>query len=178
MIRRPPGSTRTDPLFPYTTLFRSWLALGRTSGRLGTTDRRRYALCPGGDRDRPCAEPCAQSLSGREDADGCEACGRRSGHVQVHRYRGAAGDPSGRALSDGGLSPSSNNHDRLESAMFARPRVALRALIVFILATVVSTAPAHAQSWAESWFDNVTYTSPGSFEDQTRGHVTAAGNRK
>src|SRR3546814_9999282 len=59
--------------------------------------------------------------------------------------------------------------------MFARPRVALRALIVFILATVVSTAPAHAQSWAESWFDNVTYTSPGSFEDQTRGYVTAGG---
>src|SRR3546814_4460615 len=24
MIRRPPGSTRTDPLFPYPTLFRSW----------------------------------------------------------------------------------------------------------------------------------------------------------
>jgi conjugative transfer pilus assembly protein TraH len=35
--------------------------------------------------------------------------------------------------------------------------------------------PAHAQSWAESWFDNVTYTSPGSFEDQTRGYVTAGG---
>src|SRR3546814_198222 len=34
MIRRPPGSTRTDTLFPYTTLFRSsgWAALG-TSGR-------------------------------------------------------------------------------------------------------------------------------------------------
>src|SRR3546814_16656817 len=28
MIRRPPGSTRTDTLFPYTTLFRSILALG------------------------------------------------------------------------------------------------------------------------------------------------------
>src|SRR3546814_17122955 len=26
MKRRPPGSTRTDPLFPYTTLFRSALA--------------------------------------------------------------------------------------------------------------------------------------------------------
>src|SRR3546814_7647300 len=26
MIRRPPGSTRTDTLFPYTTLFRSYLA--------------------------------------------------------------------------------------------------------------------------------------------------------
>src|SRR3546814_17719721 len=25
MIRRPPGSTRTDTLFPYTTLFRSYL---------------------------------------------------------------------------------------------------------------------------------------------------------
>src|SRR3546814_6121140 len=24
MIPRPPSSTRTDPLFPYTTLFRSW----------------------------------------------------------------------------------------------------------------------------------------------------------
>src|SRR3546814_8708453 len=29
MIRRPPRSTRTDTLFPYTTLFRSWL------GRIG-----------------------------------------------------------------------------------------------------------------------------------------------
>src|SRR3546814_13620464 len=28
MIRRPPRSTRTDTLFPYTTLFRSLLALG------------------------------------------------------------------------------------------------------------------------------------------------------
>ena len=37
------------------------------------------------------------------------------------------------------------------------------------------TAPAHAQGWAETWFDNVTYTSPGSFEDQTRGYVTAGG---
>src|SRR3546814_6572587 len=28
MIRRPPRSTRTDTLFPYTTLFRSWTDLG------------------------------------------------------------------------------------------------------------------------------------------------------
>src|SRR3546814_16698235 len=28
MIRRPPRSTRTDTLFPITTLFRSWTALG------------------------------------------------------------------------------------------------------------------------------------------------------
>src|SRR3546814_14795390 len=28
IVRRPPRSTRTDTLFPYTTLFRSWIALG------------------------------------------------------------------------------------------------------------------------------------------------------
>src|SRR3546814_11882363 len=32
MIRRPPRSTRTDTLFPYTTLFRSLLANSRTKG--------------------------------------------------------------------------------------------------------------------------------------------------
>src|SRR3546814_10038379 len=32
MIRRPPRSTRTDTLFPYTTLFRSPDALGAVSG--------------------------------------------------------------------------------------------------------------------------------------------------
>ncbi len=43
------------------------------------------------------------------------------------------------------------------------------------LAIAAGASPANAQSWAESWFDNVTYTSPGSFEDQTRGYVTAGG---
>lgn len=43
------------------------------------------------------------------------------------------------------------------------------------LASCGIAAPAHAQSWAESWFDNVTYTQPGSFEDQARGYVTAGG---
>src|SRR3546814_2079176 len=34
MIRRPPGSTRTDTLFPYTTRFRSMLSLHGTAGSL------------------------------------------------------------------------------------------------------------------------------------------------
>src|SRR3546814_7544383 len=34
MIRRPPRSTRTDTLFPYTTLFRSHLMLNSGAGRL------------------------------------------------------------------------------------------------------------------------------------------------
>src|SRR3546814_5853206 len=39
MIRRPPRSTRTDTLFPYTTLFRSWLMMGliQTMPRLHTS---------------------------------------------------------------------------------------------------------------------------------------------
>src|SRR3546814_17528981 len=45
MIRRPPRSTRTDTLFPYTTLFRSgvppcrFLALGRQPFQLDVFDR-------------------------------------------------------------------------------------------------------------------------------------------
>src|SRR3546814_17178311 len=35
MIRRPPRSTRTDTLFPYTTLFRSREQLFQPVGRLG-----------------------------------------------------------------------------------------------------------------------------------------------
>src|SRR3546814_2514247 len=39
MIRRPPRSTRTDTLFPYTTLFRSWRIGLRRAGR-GSGDAR------------------------------------------------------------------------------------------------------------------------------------------
>src|SRR3546814_10916682 len=41
MIRRPPRSTRTDTLFPYTTLFRS-----RPPGRF-SVPRRKCRACPG-----------------------------------------------------------------------------------------------------------------------------------
>src|SRR3546814_7093823 len=40
MIRRPPRSTRTDTLFPYTTLFRSCQPLSAATG--GRRDRARY----------------------------------------------------------------------------------------------------------------------------------------
>src|SRR3546814_4391121 len=41
MIRRPPRSTRTDTLFPYTTLFRS-PCRGRAGGRSQSASPRRY----------------------------------------------------------------------------------------------------------------------------------------
>src|SRR3546814_5234228 len=44
MIRRPPRSTRTDTLFPYTTLFRSLLAdhFIQSRERIGRLDRHRH----------------------------------------------------------------------------------------------------------------------------------------
>src|SRR3546814_13976737 len=39
MIRRPPRSTRTDTLFPYTTLFRSGLAADQAAGVVESFDR-------------------------------------------------------------------------------------------------------------------------------------------
>src|SRR3546814_18815098 len=39
MIRRPPRSTRTDTLFPYTTLFRSAVAAGFLPGLTGCVGR-------------------------------------------------------------------------------------------------------------------------------------------
>src|SRR3546814_15543296 len=47
MLRRPPLSTRTDTLFPYTTLFRSWLCFPKTLDVGGTVGPkiRRSGLC-------------------------------------------------------------------------------------------------------------------------------------
>ncbi|MGI9377315.1 MAG: conjugal transfer protein TraH [Tsuneonella suprasediminis] len=50
-----------------------------------------------------------------------------------------------------------------------------RLILLALPAAFAAASPASAQSWAESWFDNVTYTSPGSFEDQTRGYINAGG---
>src|SRR3546814_4374702 len=49
MIRRPPRSTRTDTLFPYTTLFRSAGARPSNCGRTWSRNARR-------DRGRPAAQ--------------------------------------------------------------------------------------------------------------------------
>src|SRR3546814_3965444 len=66
MIRRPPRSTRTDTLFPYTTLFRSGL-LGHIPDRLATERRgilaqvERVVFVGGGVQRRPGA-PRLQAL--------------------------------------------------------------------------------------------------------------------
>src|SRR3546814_13229146 len=57
MIRRPPRSTRTDTLFPYTTLFRS-----RRSAPTCASSRRLIATCA-----RWCARACSAKTSTRSE---------------------------------------------------------------------------------------------------------------
>src|SRR3546814_3891308 len=54
MIRRPPRSTRTDTLFPYTTLFRSGFSrtVGYVDRRNGDLSRR-FSNCTGADSHGP-----------------------------------------------------------------------------------------------------------------------------
>src|SRR3546814_7300727 len=69
MIRRPPRSTRTDTLFPYTTLFRS--------GRTGVEDQHRAASAPQVDRGRQAGETAPDDNSvvslmlGHEGSNSC-----------------------------------------------------------------------------------------------------------
>src|SRR3546814_2494151 len=63
MIRRPPRATRTDTLFPYTTLFRSGPAEGRDAGLL---DRLEDA---GVDVRLHPTEPCQQLAVPDDEAD-------------------------------------------------------------------------------------------------------------
>src|SRR3546814_18246460 len=60
MIRRPPRSTRTDTLFPYTTLFRSWFRAWQRDGGGGL----RLSICGGlPDRDRLAPRPRAPGVA-------------------------------------------------------------------------------------------------------------------
>src|SRR3546814_6597090 len=75
MIRRPPKSTRTDTLFPYTTLFRSGrgrvsaglsVSQSRHEGPAGATLRRGFLRAPGWARN---GHECGDRRSGRLEDD-------------------------------------------------------------------------------------------------------------
>src|SRR3546814_1600403 len=68
MIRRPPRSTRTDTLFPYTTLFRSDHLLDR---------RGRWRDIPGHQECRPATDEQDQ----QNQEHGCETHGRSEEHT-------------------------------------------------------------------------------------------------
>src|SRR3546814_14739641 len=90
MIRRPTRSTRTDTLFPYTTLFRSGVeARGRATRadrRLPQTARRRVALpVPDGLR-----RPHVRARDRRVAAAGARRSGRDDRGGRTRRARGSA----------------------------------------------------------------------------------------
>src|SRR3546814_9892082 len=72
MLRRPPRSTRTDTLFPYTTLFRSWSGAGVR--RLGC-----------GHRSLECASSRKACRAGGDNPSKSE--GRRETHCCLSRSR-------------------------------------------------------------------------------------------
>src|SRR3546814_12217591 len=76
MIRRPPRSTRTDTLFPYTTLFRSTHAASRSGG--GTREK----ACGNGARTRRGRVAACHSAT---QAAGCPVRGSY-GARSVHRW--------------------------------------------------------------------------------------------
>src|SRR3546814_1914578 len=79
MIRRPPRSTRTDTLFPYTTLFRSGVgALLQGGARAGTARRR--ARVPRRGPDGAAPRPSGRVPGGQpvRRGAGAGAGGRRS----------------------------------------------------------------------------------------------------
>src|SRR3546814_1888605 len=99
MIRRPPRSTRTDTLFPYTTLFRSDRASRVDAVATAGADNRRHNVMKGQLRfpasgvDRiPCPPEMARSRGRRRHA---EAVVRRRHHGTHDRTGPGAGSLSG-----------------------------------------------------------------------------------
>src|SRR3546814_12926999 len=64
MIRRPPGSTRTDTLFPYTRLFRSRPGFARTGFSFGACMSKRFEIAIIG-ADSPVAEALMELMTER-----------------------------------------------------------------------------------------------------------------
>src|SRR3546814_17754854 len=92
MIRRPPRSTRTDTLFPYTTLFRSPARRGDLGGRLPETVRRGGGRGGAGDAPaRPPDEAGEEREQHRDDheaqvdrAQRVRSCGRVDHFAGLH----------------------------------------------------------------------------------------------
>src|SRR3546814_14214546 len=88
MIRRPPRSTRTDTLFPYTTLFRSRPRRKETGGRMSwlTRVRQRLPFLP--KRETPDnlwhkCRGCGQMLFTREFEENLSVCPKCDFHERI-----------------------------------------------------------------------------------------------
>src|SRR3546814_4884904 len=72
MIRRPPRSTRTDTLFPYTTLFRSQPALASQEQQVAVAAVQRFTRDPGDEvvDQRPDCDVAQRRCIGKDEAGG------------------------------------------------------------------------------------------------------------
>src|SRR3546814_10976262 len=99
MIRRPPRSTRTDTLFPYTTLFRSLDRVLAAGG--GERGGRRDRCVARGDRSDHLDE--AHHRRRVEEVDATDAVGALGDHRQLDdRERGGVGGEDG-VVAHGGV---------------------------------------------------------------------------
>src|SRR3546814_13091859 len=89
MIRRPPRSTRTDTLFPYTTLFRSPCGCGPPLGRARRVAVRRPPPLRGrpwdfwGGNRRPALRQTGQRRANRQGGGAAARAERSSPHASV-----------------------------------------------------------------------------------------------
>src|SRR3546814_2935774 len=113
MIRRPPRSTRTDTLFPYTTLFRSLYGDGPQGGGAGAD------ACPsgaGGDGGRASARR-AGARQGAGQGRAADGAGIGAGAVRPSRPPADDLRPSGRRGGNRGGDRSEEHTSELQSLM-------------------------------------------------------------
>src|SRR3546814_8098131 len=122
MIRRPPRSTRTDTLFPYTTLFRSLLCRGeyaRRGDRLG--DRRVCADQPPGRMYRPNACRSRDVIGSRYHLGPCRrrqfSCHFLDRSERARRDGGSRGDQRADRRARAGDGRSEEHTSELQSLM-------------------------------------------------------------
>src|SRR3546814_10171160 len=152
MIRRPPRSTRTDTLFPYTTLFRSGRCRRRPArgvaggGQLPVV----HHAVPVRVRARLPAAGAADAARARGDRD-AQATGQRAPVRDRRRVRGVGGADAARyrvatAARGAVVRALRTRADRdLVHRATARPRQRSRAFLIF-WSTCVDAAPARAPS--------------------------------
>src|SRR3546814_6252091 len=96
MIRRPPRSTRTDTLFPYTTLFRSAEARTRSLLRQELFALPRSVDPAPDDPGRAVAR--GRAVRNRDDDPAAHPVGARAGRASVRGARGVAGARRGQRI--------------------------------------------------------------------------------
>src|SRR3546814_617417 len=124
MIRRPPRSTLTDTLFPYTTLFRSWATASGWTGAVPTTSTtaptcgaRVTACCSRWSWNRRCSRTSCRRWPTRRSASARRE-GRRLGSGLGRLHLDRAGLQRGGAVAAVGLFQAPVDH-RVELAVFA-----------------------------------------------------------